>query len=200
MNFRPPDGLFISGICPQGDNSVLLISPDEPAFWGIFRASPEFSDGARDPLDRWSKRVIRGWGTQIGGSVQFPSDGPPYPPIFDWALRSGECWQSPVGMLVHHRMGLFISFRAAVIIPQRLPRQVLPANPCIGCLQFCIQACPAQAFDPNYKTEICHDFLDTAAGANCMEQGCAVRRACPISKSCGRLSQQSAWHMRHFHP
>lgn len=199
-SISPPKGLFISGHCRQGSETIALISPDEPEFWAVFTASPEYDDGAPDPMDRWSKRVIGAWARQIGASAAFPSDGPPYPGFFAWALASGRFWQSPVGMLVHDRMGLFASFRGAVILPGGLPPAEPTANPCETCAKPCLTACPAGAFTPSYQTERCHDWLDLPQGNICLSQGCLVRQACPISQGCGRLPQQSAWHMRHFHP
>ena len=46
----PEDGL--------GDGTVVLLGPREPGFWTTFTASPEWQDGAPDPMDRWSTRVI----------------------------------------------------------------------------------------------------------------------------------------------
>ncbi|WP_232962485.1 ferredoxin [Paracoccus tegillarcae] len=200
-----PEGLFISGHCRIGDAAIALISPDEPGFWDIFTASAELGDGAPDPMDRWSKRVIGAWAARLGGRAVFPSDGPPYPDFVQWALASGRFWQSPVGMLVHDRMGLFASFRGAIILPNALA-VTLPAgahdtpSPCETCPAPCLSACPADAFTPAYQVARCHDWLDRSGKKDCMSQGCGVRRACPISQGCGRLPQQSAWHMRQFHP
>lgn len=196
----PPEGLFISGHCHAGGDTVLLISPDEPGFWPIFVASAEYADGGADPMDRWSKRLIGSWAARIGARPVFPSDGPPYPPFSAWALASGRFWQSPVGMLVHDRMGLFTSFRGAVMLPGHIPLAPPAANPCETCPRPCLIACPADAFTPAYQVARCHDWLDRPEGIDCMSQGCAVRRACPISIDCGRLPEQSAWHMRQFHP
>lgn len=199
FDLSPPEGLFISGHCGHEDGTVLLISPDEPGFWPLFTSSAEYADGAPDPMDRWSKRVIGAWAVAIGGRAVFPSDGPPYPPIFRWALASHSFWQSPVGMLVHRRMGLFTSFRGAVILSRRLPPSEISASPCDTCPRPCLTACPAHAFTPAYQVADCHAWLDRPEGKDCLRTGCGVRRACPISKDCGRLPEQSAWHMRQFH-
>lgn len=199
-DLTPPTGLFVSGRCHDGNSTVLLISPDEPEFWSIFSASAELADGRADPMDRWSKRVIGKWAVQLGGSAVFPSDGPPYPPIFQWALNSGQFWQSPVGMLVHNRMGLFTSFRGAIRLRRLLALPQPGSSPCENCPQPCLTACPVDAFVPDYLVRRCHNHLDSPAGKDCMIQGCRVRRACPISRDCGRLPEQSAWHMRQFHP
>lgn len=197
----PPDGLQIAGHCRQEGATVFLIAPDEPQFWHVFTASNEFSDGRPDPLDRWSKRVIGPWAAECRAEAVFPSDGPPFPPFIGWALASGRCWSSPTGMLVHDRMGLFISFRGALIVdgldlPTSLPRP----SPCRSCARPCLTACPADAFAGGFDDGRCHGFLATRAGSRCLNRGCDVRVACPISKGCGRLPEQSAWHMRQYHP
>ena len=196
-----PPGLFISGACHDGDETVVLISPDGPDFWHIFTAAPEFDDGSPDPMDRWSRRVITPWAATLGGRPILPSDGPPFAPFSRWALASGRFWSSPVGMIVHDTMGLWASFRGAVILPGR--RTLAPtdtANPCTDCPRPCLTACPAGAFRWGYDVALCHDWLDGVQADDCKSSGCGVRRACPISAGCGRLPQQSAWHMRAFHP
>lgn len=196
----PPEGLFVAGLCHQGNSTIALIAPEEPRFWRLFTASREYADGQPNPMDRWSRRVISAWAEGIGAKPLFPSDGPPFAPFIEWALASGRCWSSPTGMLVHDRMGLFISFRGALMLSGHV-RLVPPApNPCTDCDKPCLSACPVDAFAEGYTPAICHDFLSGMDGADCLSQGCAVRRACPLSKGCGRLPEQSAWHMRQFHP
>jgi len=53
--------------------------------------------------------------------------------------------------------------------------------------------------EAGYDVPACHAFLDTSAGQDCLTTGCAVRRACPVSQSYGRVPEQSAYHMRQFH-
>ncbi len=184
----------------DGGQTVLLLAPDEPGFWAHATAQPEFADGAPDPLDRWSKRVIGALAARYRGEAVFPSDGPPYPPFFRWALASGEVFVSPVQMLVHWRMGLWTSFRGALRLPGLLPLPETRSPPCADCPAPCATACPVQALTPQgYDTAACHAFLDLPAGANCLYGGCLARRSCPLSESYGRLAEQSAWHMRHFH-
>ena len=37
---------------PKEAQSILLLGPDEPNFWKIFKASKEFRDKEANPLDR----------------------------------------------------------------------------------------------------------------------------------------------------
>lgn len=183
-----------------GDSTVLLLGPAEPGFWAHFTAQPEYGDSAPDPMDRWSKRVIGALARDWGGVATFPSDGPPYPPFQDWALKSGQAFASPVGMLVHTTAGLMISFRGAVRLPGRIPLPAPRPNPCDSCAERpCLSACPIGALGPQgYDVAACRAYLSTPAGRDCMESGCLARRACPVSQSHGRLAAQSAFHMRAF--
>ena len=104
--------------CPPG--TMVLLAPLEPGFWGHVTGEPEFIDGAPDPLDRWSSRVIGALGSQTGGSTHFPFGGPPYAPFIRWATRTGRAWPAPVGMLVHDTAGLMISIRGAILLPDLL--------------------------------------------------------------------------------
>jgi epoxyqueuosine reductase len=184
---------------PAGTGTLVLLGPLEPGFWPRLAASPEWT--LPDPVDRWSERVIGGLAEQLGAAALFPFGGPPYQPFVSWALKTGRVWSSPVSLMVHDTAGLFLSFRGALAFHERLALPPTPPSPCATCVDRpCLTACPAAALTgAGYDLPICHAFLDTAAGEDCMSQGCAVRRACPVSRRYGRLAEQSAHHMRHFH-
>lgn len=187
--------------CPVGTQTLVLLSPYEPGFWPAFRASPEFRDGTAEPLDRWSRRVIGQLATDHAGEALFPFGGPPYQPFLRWASRSGRAWDSPVGLLVHDTAGLFISFRGALALPVRLDIPAEHGNsPCLSCTtRPCVSACPVGALGlQGYDVPACRAYIAGNSGADCMDSGCAVRRACPVSQSYGRLPEQSAFHMRAF--
>lgn len=196
-------GLIVMGIAPHDGGSALLLGTG-PGFWPVFSRSPEQADGQPDPVDRWSKRVIGGLARDTGATCCFPSDGPPYPPFIDWALKSGRAFSSPTGMLVHDTVGLMISYRGALLFarPLAVPAPA-PASPCASCAdQPCTTACPVAALSAvrPYDVLACHAHLDHPAGAGCMSLGCAARRACPLSAGAGRDPSQSALHMKAFHP
>lgn len=184
------------------DGSLILLGAG-PDFWPAFTAAPEAQDGAPDPIDRWSSRVIGALAEQFGAEAHYPFGGPPYAPFIDWALKSGRAFSSPTGMLVHDTVGMMISYRGALHFaePIVLPT-VTAASPCESCAgKPCLTACPVGALEANapYDVPRCHEYLDSPAGQSCMMQGCAVRRACPISRGAGRRPAQSALHMRSFH-
>lgn len=189
------------GFCPPGSASLALIGPASGAWWGTVTASPEWQDGAPDPIDRLSKRLLGALAAQHGGAALFPSDGPPWPPFFRWAQETGQMWQSPVGMLVHAHAGLWVSFRGALALPFDVPQRAAE-SPCATCTDKpCTTACPVNALSPKaYDTAACHAHLNTKAGQSCLTGGCAARAACPVSQRHARLVAQSAYHMSRFHP
>ena len=182
---------------PDWARSVLLLGPREPGFWAHLKAQPEW--GGADPVDRWSRRVIGRLACDLGGKARFPFGGPPYDPFYQWALRSGRVWDSPVRLLVHGTQGLMVSIRGALVLREMLE---VPAaqKPCETCAQPCVTACPVGALGPDgYDVPACHAFLDQPEGADCLSNGCRVRRACPVSQGYARLAEQSAYHMGRFH-
>ena len=186
---------------PPGTRTLLLVGPRQPGFWQHLTAQPEWQDGAPDPVDRWSRRVIGRIACDLGAKALFPFGGPPHRPFYTWALRTGRVWSSPVRLLVHDEAGLMVSFRGALALKERIALPPPPPSPCDSCAgQPCRTACPAGALtDAGYDLPACHAWLDTAPGQGCMMGGCAVRRACPVSARHARMHEQSAYHMRQFH-
>ncbi|WP_298919204.1 ferredoxin [uncultured Roseobacter sp.] len=204
-----PSGLFVMGSFhprrvyqSQDAAGTLVLLGAGKECWPRFTSSDEFTDGQLDPLDRWSKRMI-GWiAGEIGAKDIYPSDGPPYAPFIGWALNTGRFFQSPTGMMVHDTAGLMISIRGALRFEAELDLpDVTLGTPCETCVaQPCISACPVGALstDHAYDVPACKSFLDTDAGQDCMQHGCKVRRACPVSQSFERDPEQSAFHMISF--
>lgn len=192
-------GIF-GGLHDLGD-TILLLGPLEPGFWAYVQASPEFADTAPNPLDRWSKRVIGQIAQNLNAQAIFPSDGPPYPPFIDWALKSGRAWHAPVGLLVHDTAGLMLSFRGALRLKgETLSLPPAPENTCISCAgQPCRTACPVNALTAdNYDVPSCIAHIKSSDSAACKTSGCAARRICPVSQTYAREAEQSAFHMRAF--
>jgi len=199
-------GLIVMGAAahdPDGEVGTLILLGTGPQFWTAFSTSAEATDGAAHPVDRWSKRVIGGIARDLGAACSFPSDGPPYAPFIAWAMATGRFAQSPVGMMVHDRVGMMISLRGALLVTETLALPAPPRfDPCTSCAAPCASACPVRALSAAapYDVPACHDFLDGDGAKSCMVDGCLARRACPLSRGAGRRSEQSALHMRSFHP
>ena len=198
--------LAVFGTCPAeksddvGTGTIVLFGPCEPGFWHHMSTQPEMADKTANPIDRWSTRVISALAATCNGRALFPFGVPPRP-FITWALRSGRAWASPVGLLVHDKAGLMVSYRGAILVPETLDVPQASASPCNTCVDRpCLSACPVQALTADgYDLKKCHAFLDQPDGAAFMATGCAVRRSCPTSQTYGRQAEQSAYHMAQFH-
>jgi epoxyqueuosine reductase len=183
---------------PAGTRALLLIGPKEPGYWAHVQSQPEW--GGADPVDKWSRRVIGKMACDLGGKAFFPFGGAPFHPFYQWALRTGQVWDSPVKLLIHARQGLMVSFRGALALKQTVDLPSPTAQPCNTCDKPCLTACPVGALtDKGYDLEVCHGHLDEPVGGDCMNGGCLVRRACPVSATYARIPEHSAYHMRQFH-
>ncbi|WP_424979924.1 ferredoxin [Leisingera sp. S232] len=184
---------------------TLLLLGTNADFWPLFRASPEHLGGIPNPIDSWSERVIGALSDAWGATAYFPFGGPPYTPFINWALASGRFFTSPSQMLVHDETGMMVSLRGALHFTQEfdIPPALLAESPCRSCpSRPCLSTCPAGALADGgpYDLAACHGYLDTSAGAGCMTGGCLARLACPLSRTARRDPEQTAHHMRHFHP
>ena len=191
-----PHGLFVMGV--DGPRALLGARAD---WWATFSQTPEAQDGAPDPIDRWSKRVIDGLAVSFGADASYPSDGPPYAPFIAWALATGRFWQSPTGMMIHDTAGLMISIRGALIFPDPFAPTPAAPSPCDSCEERpCVDACPVGALSDRHAYDVptCKAYLASDAGHDCMNKGCVVRRICPVSQQFDRPAAQSAFHMRAF--
>ncbi|WP_282153888.1 ferredoxin [Ruegeria atlantica] len=185
----------------QLEGGTLILLGAGWAFWPALKSSPEWRGG--DPVDHWSSRVVRQMAQDLSATAYFPFGGPPYTPFIDWALKSGRTFSSPVGALVHDEVGMMISFRGALHFTNEIPIPAPPgASPCTTCAAPCTQTCPVGALNSRdfYDVSTCHDHLSTDEGQTCMTGGCLVRLSCPLSSGAGRDPEQSAHHMRAFHP
>ncbi|WP_241524136.1 ferredoxin [Oceaniglobus indicus] len=189
-----------AGDLPDGVATLVMIGPAAADFWAHVTAQPEFHDTRPDPLDRWSTRVLNGVAADMGAAALFPFGGPPWHPFIGWALATGRAWVSPVGLLVHDTAGLFVSYRGALGFARRFDLPATGESPCATCAtQPCRNACPVYALTPDgYDVPVCRAYLNRPQGRDCMDNGCAVRRACPVSATARRTATQSAFHMQAF--
>ena len=186
---------------PQPVASIALLGFAEDG-WDVFAASPEARDGAPDPLDRWSHRVVEGLADALDAVAFFPFGGPPYHPFLRWAEATGRIWPSPVGMSIHDERGLWVAFRGALGFRDARPDLIRkdaekPCDTCAG--KPCLRACPVEAFATGtYDVPACVGHIASEAGADCLNRGCLVRRACPVGTSWTPAPNRAAFHMRAF--
>lgn len=195
------NGLNISGSFHSTSYQTIILLSPAYNFWEIFKKSTEYSQNITDPIDTWSIRVISKIATEVAAVPKFPFGESSHAPFLKWAISSGKAWSSPVGMLVHDKMGLMVSYRGALIFDYKIKLKKNNAkNPCIKCINKpCIIACPANALTPKgYDIQNCYDFLKTKQGETCMKNSCKVRTACPISVAVNRNPEHSLLHMNAF--
>jgi len=188
---EPGDG------APAGTGTLFLVGPDGGAMWPVFAASPERTDGAPDPLDRWSRRVLDAVAAELGATALYPFSGPPWQPFVRWAARGEGSRPSPVKMPVSPWRGLWAAYRGALAFPDRLPVPAVPdTDPCLGCPAPCLTACPVDAFaGESYDVAACVGHAAGPEGAACRD-GCLVRMACPVGAA--PALAQRRFHMAAF--
>ena len=186
----------LGGFHEDGKTTILL-GPLEPGFWLFVTDHPDFKGD--DPLDNWSSATISLLANDLKAQAVFPFGGPPHHPFIAWALRSGEVWTSPVGLLVHKDAGLLVSYRGALIFDEVIELPSAADSPCDSCVDKpCMSACPVSALTPDgYDVESCKDHMNVDAGCRA---ACRVRMSCPVSQSYGRNPVQTVFHMEAFHP
>lgn len=185
----------LGGFHDYGTTTILL-GPDV-AFWDYVTVQPEFE--GPDPLDNWSFSAMSTLAKTLGATPFLPFGGPPYHPFIAWALRSGETWQSPVGLLVHKDAGLLVSYRGALRFDGLIALPAPSVSPCESCsTRPCLTACPVNALGPDgYDVPSCKAHIDHDTSCRA---ACRVRMACPVSQSFPRNPAQSAFHMEAFYP
>ena len=182
--------------------SIALVGLAERRGWAAFSQSPEAQDGAADPLDRWSRRVVDALATALGARAFYPFGGPPHWPFQRWARRAEPMHVSPLGLLIHPIDGLWRGYRGALAFaaPIAVPLPHAAPNPCETCVaRPCLSTCPVGAFTgAGYDVGACAAHLSRLAGRPCMERGCLARRACPVGAEHAHQPSQAAFHMRAF--
>ena len=201
-----PYGLSVMGgfrtepehAAPEDIASIALLGMAKDG-WDLFAASPEATDGAEDPMDRWSLRVVTALAEEVGAIPLFPFGGPPYQPFLRWAAATGNIWPSPLGMSIHAERGLWMSFRGALGFAEARSDliAVTAQRPCETCEDKpCLTACPVDAFAGGfYDVPTCVKHIATPAGADCLGQGCKARHACPVGHDWAPKPPQATFHM-----
>ena len=178
---------------------AMLIGPNEPFFWDMFKKSREFKLSRKNPLNKWSKRIIDEISKKFSGKAFYPFQINPVIPFYDWALMTDKFWQSPVKLLVHETRGLMVSFRGAIAFKNKdmIQKIIKATSPCVSCSAPCKSTCPVSAFRNNkYDVESCINFIRSIQENLCIN-GCLVRRSCPIGQSLRKI-EQSKFHMKYF--
>nr|WP_298687016.1 ferredoxin [uncultured Dongia sp.] len=183
-------------------HTLLLVGNIGGAMWPAFAASCGFADTHPDRMDRWTKTVIDALATEIGAVALYPFSGPPYFPFQRWAARAEPVHVSPLRIFIHPTYGLWHAYRAALIFAE--PFDLAPAafaeSPCASCADRpCLSTCPVGAFQESGFDDLgCARHVDGPHGAECRDNGCLARRACPVGRAYSYPPPQMAFHMEAF--
>ena len=181
--------------------TLALLGWPAPDHWRMFASSPEYADGAANPLDRWTRRVVDAIAADVGAPPLYPFGGPPWQPFQTWAKRAGIARPSPIGLLIHPRYGLWHSYRAALAFarPLVLPHAEAAEHPCDTCADKpCLTACPVGAYSSDgFAVGDCRSYL-TGHADDCLSVGCHCRNACPVGRKYRYGPEQIVFHQRAF--
>ncbi|MEN3145815.1 ferredoxin [Neorhizobium sp. IRAMC:178] len=194
VNFGPGEGPLL------GDGSlaraVILLGNVGGSIWPAFTEWRKGRDGP-DPLDTWSKMLIRPLAEQLGAAAYFPSD-PPWQPFQQWAMKAEGLKSSPLGILIHPQFGLWHGYRGALGFPFAIENSPGAEHPCESCADKpCVSACPVNAISlSGFDIPRCRAYLASDLGkATCMVSGCVARNACPVGARYRYPPKQLEFHM-----
>ncbi len=181
-------------------STVAIVGNVGSAVWPFFDAARQISPDLT--LDRWTKDVVGDIARNFNIETVYPFEGPPFHPFIRWAQRTGTLFPSPIGLTIHPIFGLWLAFRAALLIDHPLEVKPVPArrpaqHPCDDCQDRpCLTTCPVGAFSgEGYDFRACLDQVATPVN-DCRQHGCLARIACPIGQDFRYEGDHAAFHMR----
>ena len=182
--------------------AVLLVGQAGAAPWPHFmRWREKHSRTIANPLDTWSREVIRAVAETFGARAVSPSDRP-YLPFQQWAMRAEGLKPSPLGILMHPQYGLWHAYRGALLFEQELPLQAVetPLHLCDACVEKpCLKSCPVDAYsEQGFAYQSCLAHVRGANGGPCRSGGCLDRNACPYGTAYRYPLEIQAFHMAAF--
>jgi hypothetical protein len=201
--FAPAAGDLVPDAAPgQPARALLLIGNIGGAMWQPFAASDARMRHADHPMDRWTAEMLDPIAARMGARALYPSDGPPYHPFQRWAARAEPVAVSPLRIFIHPTYGLWHAYRAAFVFGEEvaLTPPVATPSPCPTCAgQPCLSTCPVGAFTRDgFDDKSCARHVDGPHGADCRDNGCLARRACPVGQDFAYPPAQMAFHMEAF--
>ncbi|MBW2280666.1 MAG: hypothetical protein JRG76_06665 [Deltaproteobacteria bacterium] len=182
-----------SGDLRRDCRSVLIVANGGGALWDCFQRAPEWKE-RRDPLDRYTSRVLRECGATHFASYRDRRRGRMLPLV---ALAECAGLGSPgrLGLLLHPVYGPWMSLRAVVYSSEEVVLDPAPVfNPCTGCAAPCVSACRGGALDGDgFDGSRC--FRTKLLDAGC-RTACDARAACVLAPEHAFPADQVAHHSR----
>ncbi len=182
-----------SDVLRRGCRSVLIVGNGGSALWKCFRRSPE-SNTRRDPLDRYTARVLRDCGETHFASYRDRRQGRPLP-LVALAERAGLGSPGRLGLLLHPTYGPWMSLRAVVYSSEEVTLDAVPVfDPCKDCPAPCVPACRGGAIgESGFDGARC--FRTKLLDSGC-RSACDARAACVLAPEHAFPPDQVAHHSR----
>lgn len=174
---------------------IAIIGNVGSLIWPVFESARQERPDLT--LDQWTEGVIDRIASDFSLEAVYPFKGPPYHPFIRWAQRTGVLFASPIGLTIHPTFGLWLAFRAALLIDQDLEEPETTAeHPCESCQDRpCLSSCPVGAFTAEgYQFDACLDHV-ASPGNVCSHGGCLARIACPVGQAYRYRQPHAAFHM-----
>jgi hypothetical protein len=196
----PVSTLTLDGLL-AGARAAALVGSGGRGFFERFAAgSPEASDGAPHPLDRFTKRVADAAAADalaslgVAHATYFPFDwAEPRIPFQRLGRAAGLGGPGPLGLQIHPVYGPWWAYRALVIVDRALPSRPPVGDGCAGCAAPCVAACPAHAVArTGFAVGACH--ARRLAAEPC-RLSCAARIACIRGPEHRYADAELAFHM-----
>ena len=191
--------LRLASLLPEA-RAAAVVGSGGRAFFDGFAAAPEARDGQRNPLDRYTARVVAGAveralaGSGARHAVAYPFGTTPVIPFQRLGRAAGLGGPGPLALQIHPVFGPWWAYRALVVLDRPLSPEAPPGDGCAGCSAPCVAACPAGAVArAGFDLGACHARRLTAVA--CAES-CAARIACIRGPEHRYRDEQLAFHMR----
>ncbi len=179
---------------------ALVVGGGGRAFFEGFAASPEGHDGAPDPLDRYTARVVAAAvsgaldGTGVRYAIGHPFGVDPIIPFQRLGRAAGLGGPGPLALQIHPVFGPWWAYRALIVLDRALSPAPALGDACAGCPAPCVAACPGRAVSrAGFQIAACH--ARRLADAGC-RSSCAARVACIRGPEHRYSEEQLAFHMR----
>ena len=183
-----------------GAAGAVIVGSGGPAFFDLFERAPEAADGAPNPLDRYTARVVTRAARAalepvgVAHAIAFPFDARPLIPFQRLGRAAGLGGPGPLGLQIHPRFGPWWAYRALVVLDRPLPPAPPSGDGCAGCPAPCVAACPAGAVARNgFQVAACHARRLVAEPCRL---SCDARIACVRGPEHRYRDVELAFHMR----
>jgi hypothetical protein len=185
----------------EGARAALIVGSGGPSFFDGFEAAAvEASDGAPNPLDRYTRRVVEATAMAtlpplgVRQAVYFPFAGAaPLIPFQRLGRAAGVGPPGPLGLQIHPVYGPWWAYRALIVIDRGLSTGPSLGDVCAGCPAPCVAACPGGAVSlAGFSIPACHAHRLRAVPCRL---SCAARIGCVRGPEHRYRDEALAFHM-----